>query len=36
MAPGQVWSGGGLMNFRTLGPAWETLPSFFRDHAGLL
>ena len=27
----QVWSGGGLMNFRTLGPDWVTLPSFFRD-----
>eukprot|EP01043_Picozoa_sp_COSAG02_P016605 COSAG02_NODE_735_length_17872_cov_20.966860_3_plen_187_part_00 len=26
-----VWSGGGLMNFRTLGPDWVTLPSFFRD-----
>jgi len=27
----QVWSGGGMMNFRTLGPDWVTLPSFFRD-----
>ena len=27
----QVWSGGGLMNFRTVGPDWDTLPSFFRD-----
>ena len=27
----KAWSGGGLYNFRTVGPNWVTLPSFFRD-----